>query len=93
MNDELRGSTPIYTAKDILIRVESKVDALDSKVDNLHTSVEILTSQELATRISRLESWQQQLSGMAIVVKALLGTSLIGLVLSVAGILKAFGMI
>lgn len=65
MSDELRGSTPIYTAKDILIRVESKVDALDSKVDDLHTSVEILTSQQLAARISRLESWQQRVIGMA----------------------------
>ena len=56
MSDDLRGSTPVYSAKDILVRLDDKVDKLDIKMDGLQTAVQILVSQNLNERVLRLES-------------------------------------
>jgi hypothetical protein len=109
-DSELRGSTPIYTAKDVLVSLDRKVGEMDLKVDGVHTAIQILISQNLNERVvaleknsgmsqetarlaQRHEAVLQQLSGVLIFVKALLGTSVIGLLLAVVGILKAFNVI
>ena len=108
---ELRGSTPVYTAKDVLVSLDRKVGEMDLKVDGVNTAIQILVSQNLNSRVVNLETNGSfnaqkamalaekheavvlQLSGVLIFVKALLGTSVIGLLLAVVGILKAFGVI
>lgn len=62
-NDELRGSTPVYTAKDVLVRVESKVDALDSKIDTLGN----LMPHDLDARLRDLEASRAFVRGLAAV--------------------------
>lgn len=55
-DDDLRGSTPVYTAKDILVRLDDKVDKMDLKIDGLQTAVQILVSQNLNERVHQLEA-------------------------------------
>jgi len=62
---ELRGSTPVYSAKDVLQRVDRTLEALDHKVDELVTETRILASQNLDTRLRGIESWQNRLIGLA----------------------------
>ena len=61
---ELRGSTPIYSAKDILVRLDTKMDVIDTKVDTLGNQVTVIVSQELAPRLAALERWQQRIIGL-----------------------------
>lgn len=55
-DETLRGSTPIYTAKDILVRLDDKVEKMDLKIDGMQTAIQILVSQNLNERVLRLES-------------------------------------
>lgn len=64
-SEDLRGSAPIYSAKDVLVRVDAKLDGLDSKVDGLSQSVAILLSQDLGTRVTAVENWQNRVIGLA----------------------------
>lgn len=54
--DDLRGSTPIYTAKDVLLGLDKKVTELDLKFDGMATSIQIIVSQNLNERLVQLES-------------------------------------
>lgn len=64
-DESLRGSTPIYTAKDVLVRVDAKIDTLDGKVDGLAQAVAVILSQDLGKRVGDIESWQNRVIGMA----------------------------
>lgn len=55
-SEELRGSTPIYTAKDILVRLDDKVEKMDLKIDGALMSLQILVSQNLNERVMKLEN-------------------------------------
>lgn len=70
-SDELRGSTPVYTAKDILVKLDTKLESVDSKVDALSTQVTVLVSQDLAPRVTELEKFQNRLTGLTWVSGAL----------------------
>ena len=77
-NDELRGSTPVYTAKDILVKLDTKLDEMDKKVDQVGTQVTVLVSQDLAPRVTELERFQNRLMGLTWAAGALglIGTAL-----------------
>lgn len=65
--DDLRGSTPIFTAKDVLIEVRDEVRGMKSAVD-------ILVSQDLGRRVDDLERSRDEARGLtriAIVLAAL----------------------
>lgn len=55
-HDDLRGSTPIYTAKEILQSLDRKVTEMDLKVDGFIMSLQIIVSQNLNERLQVLES-------------------------------------
>ena len=65
MTDELRGSTPIYSAKDVLVKLDGKLDLIDGKVDTLGQNVAIILSQNLGDRMTAVETWQNRVIGMA----------------------------
>lgn len=66
-NDEdLRGSTPIYTAKDVLVSLDRKVSDMDLKLDGLTTAIQIIVSQNLNERLVHLESRGSQTAQRAI---------------------------
>ena len=52
---DLRGSTPIYTAKEILQTLDRKVTEMDYKMDGFIMSLQIIVSQNLNERVQRLE--------------------------------------
>lgn len=64
-NDELRGSIPVYSAKDILQKLDRKVDSMDEKLDTTVSGLTVLLSQNLNERLSRVETWQNKLTGLA----------------------------
>ena len=53
--DDLRGSAPLYTAKDVLVRLDATVTAMDAKLDAMDIEMSILASQKLNDRVTRLE--------------------------------------
>ena len=53
--DDLRGSTPIYTAKDVLVKLDSRVEGMDSKMDGIGSDLRIIASQNLNERLTLLE--------------------------------------
>lgn len=55
--EDLRGSTPIFTAKDVLIEVRDEVRGMKSAVD-------ILVSQDLNNRVDSLERSRDELRGL-----------------------------
>ena len=61
----LRGSMPVYSAKEILQHLDAKVDGIDRKVDDLVTESRILGSQNLDGRLKSIEQWQNRLIGLA----------------------------
>ena len=58
--DDLRGSTPIYTAKDVLVKLDSRVEGMDGKIDTLGSDLRIIASQNLNERIILLEREAQR---------------------------------
>ena len=58
MTDDLRGSTPIFTAKDVLIEVRDEVRGMKSAVD-------VLVSQDLNNRVDSLERSRDELRGLS----------------------------
>lgn len=92
-DDDLRGSTPVYTAKDVLVRLDDRVEKMDSKMDVLGTSMQIILSQNLNDRLLRIEAAEQARAGAYGMLKIMFGTSVIGLIAALAGIAKAFGLI
>jgi len=57
-DSDLRGSTPIFTAKDVLIEVRDEVRGMKSAVD-------VLVSQNLNNRVDDLERSRDELTGLA----------------------------
>lgn len=57
-SDDLRGSAPIFTAKDVLIEVRDEMRLMRSSVD-------ILVSQNLNERVTAVEGWQNRVIGLA----------------------------
>lgn len=55
-DDDLRGSTPVYTAKDVLVGLDRKVGEMDLKLDGVNTAIQILVSQNLNSRVVALET-------------------------------------
>lgn len=55
---DLRGSTPIFTAKDVLIEVRDEVRGMK-------TAVDVLVSQNLNQRVDDLERSRDELTGLA----------------------------
>lgn len=71
--NDLRGSAPIFTAKDVLIEVRDEVRAMTKSVD-------ILVSQNLNERVQSLETSRDESRGLAkiaIVIAALAGVATI----------------
>lgn len=58
--DDLRGSTPIYTAKDVLVRLDAKVDGLGTKVEE----VKQLLPHDLDARLRNVEAFESRLKGL-----------------------------
>lgn len=56
--DDLRGSTPIFTAKDVLIEVRDEVRGMK-------TAVDVLVSQNLNQRVDDLERSRDELRGLS----------------------------
>lgn len=90
-NGELRGSTPIYTAKDILVGLDRKVGEMDLKLDGLNTSIQILVSQNLNSRMVHMESMVHKLEGAGLALKAVFGTSVFAVIVGVVALLKSLG--
>ena len=65
IEDDLRGSAPVYSAKDILQKLDRKVDEMDSKLDTAATAMSVLVSQDLNDRLSKVESWKDRITGLA----------------------------
>ena len=65
IEDDLRGSAPVYSAKDILQKLDRKVDEMDSKLDTAATAMSVLVSQDLNERLTRVESWKDRITGFA----------------------------
>ena len=65
IEDDLRGSAPVYSAKDILQKLDRKVDEVDSKLDTAATAMSVLVSQDLNDRLSKVESWKDRITGLA----------------------------
>jgi len=57
-DNDLRGSTPIFTAKDVLIEVRDEVRGMK-------TAVDVLVSQNLNQRVDDLERSRDELKGLA----------------------------
>lgn len=91
--DDLRGNTTVYTAKDVLVRLDSRVESLDSKMDHLSTAIQILVSQNLNDRVGELEKKEQERVGAANSIRAIFGTSVVAALLALVSILKVFGII
>lgn len=102
--DDLRGSAPVLTAKDVLLEVRQDVR-------EMKTGLDVLLSQNLNERVTLLEAGGsvaaqralalaeaheirlQQMAGMTIAVKAIFGVSLLGVAVSIVGLLVALGVI
>lgn len=91
-SEELRGSTPVYTAKDILVRLDDKVEKMDLKIDGMQTSIQILVSQNLNERVVQLERDARRMEGAGFVLKALFGTSILATGLSLFAMLNSVGV-
>ena len=65
-NEDVRGSAPVYTTKDVLLRLDSKVSEIDVKLDGLSMSLAILVDQRLNSRVVELESWRHSHEGRMI---------------------------
>lgn len=87
MTDDLRGSTPVYSAKDVLLRLDGKIDSIDSKVDQMGTNVAILLSQNLGDRLTAVETWQNRVIGLASSARVL---GVVASLLSIASIVVSF---
>lgn len=85
-NDELRGSSPVMTAKDVLLEVRSDVKDIGKNVDilvsqRLDERVKVLESgtvtqvehRVLGTRVSSLEQGQWKIAGISGAVGAVAG--------------------
>jgi len=59
-SEDLRGSTPVLTAKDVLLE-------LREDVRSMRTSVDVLVSQDLSNRVTAIERWQNRLIGLGMV--------------------------
>lgn len=57
-DNDLRGSTPIFTAKDVLIEVRDEVRGMK-------TAVDVLVSQNLNQRVDDLERSRDETRGLA----------------------------
>lgn len=70
-DNEVRGSAPVYSAKDIL-------QSLDIKMDRVVSQVDILVSQDLGTRVTSLERFRERVMGMSSVgaILGVIGTAL-----------------
>lgn len=53
--DSLRASTPIYSAKDVLVSLDRKVGEMDTKIDGIDRAMGIILSQDLNARLVLLE--------------------------------------
>lgn len=92
-DDDIRGSAPIYTAKDVLVSLDAKMTKVDEKLDGMNTSIQIIASQRLDERVTRLESAASEGRGRNAVIKALVGTSLVSSLAAVVALARAFGII
>lgn len=66
LSDDLRGSAPVLTAKDVLLEVREDVRAMKSTVD-------VLASQHLDERVRALEAWRWKAVGFGAAVGAIVG--------------------
>lgn len=66
MNDELRGSTPVLSAKDVLLEVRTDVKKIGTNVD-------ILVSQNLNNRVTAIETWKAGVIGKSAGIGAAVG--------------------
>ncbi|MBA3875562.1 MAG: hypothetical protein C0498_01275 [Anaerolinea sp.] len=82
MSDDLRGSAPILTAKDVLLEVRADVKAIGRHVD-------IIMSQKLDERLSAVEDQQRLWTGKAAGIA--LAVSVATTVLGVSATLLAMG--
>jgi hypothetical protein len=58
--EDLRGSTPVLTARDVLLEVRADVRDMKSGVD-------VLLSQNLHDRVTAIERWQNRLIGLGFI--------------------------
>lgn len=83
MTDELRGSAPVYSAKEVLLRIDERTERLDRNVS-------VLMSQKLDERVDSLEASRDKDAGRYAAIAGIVAgaISLGGLLLSA---LKVFG--
>lgn len=68
MDVENETTTVRYTVKELLGKIDQKLDALDAKLDHKADSD---TVEQLSARISNLESWRNRFIGAGIVMSIL----------------------
>lgn len=66
-HEDLRGSTPVLSARDVLLELRDDVRDMKTKVD-------VLASQDLDRRVSRLEQSQSKLLGQVAGIAAVIST-------------------
>lgn len=89
-DEELRGSTPIYSAKEILQGLDKKVTELDLKMDGALLSLQIMVSQNLNERILSLEISERKREGMVLMLKAMFGGNILILIIAILSLIQQF---
>lgn len=82
-DDEVRGSTPVMTTKDVLLEVRADVKLMAKDVG-------ILVSQNLDTRLNAVETWKDQLTGKIIAIAAVPTALALWSILRDLGIVPSF---
>lgn len=87
---ELRGSTPVYTAKEILQGLDKKVTELDLKMNGALLSLQVMVSQNLDSRILALEISERKREGMVLMLKAMFGGNILILIIAIISVIAQF---
>lgn len=79
-DEDLRGSAPMMTTKDLLLE-------LWQDVKELRKDMSVLTSQDLDERLSEVESWRDRVDGRvnALLVAVTVGGSLLTILVAALG--------
>lgn len=89
MNEELRSTTPIFTAKDVLIQLNDTTREMDKKLDTALTALAIIQSQNLNERVAHLESIELRSQGRDNTLRFLGGTSVVSFIAAIVSLLLA----
>lgn len=72
-SDEMTSPARVYTVEDVLLRMDSKLDALEASVAVIRGDMEVQKSQGLDARLRSLEAMQWKVLGIAAASGAIAG--------------------